>query len=130
MLWFVATNEIIDGGNTHFPDTIRREKYCAEQGIHFVGAGVSGGEEGALKGPSIMPGGNKASYKLVKPYLEAISAKDKNNLPFSYNIEFVCLALPRFGLCLYSLWSYVSVCVGIFWLYQFEYLKQGYGYAS
>ena len=49
---------IIDGGNTHFPDTIRREKYCAEKGINFVGAGVSGGEEGALKGPSIMPGGS------------------------------------------------------------------------
>ena len=50
---------IIDGGNTHFPDTIRREKYLSEKGLHFVGAGVSGGEEGALKGPSIMPGGSK-----------------------------------------------------------------------
>ena len=66
---------IIDGGNSHFPDTIRRERALAEKGLHFVGVGVSGGEEGALWGPSIMPGGSAESYKHVGPLLEKISAK-------------------------------------------------------
>lgn len=66
---------IIDGGNTFFQDTIRRNKELDESGIHFIGTGVSGGEEGALKGPSIMPGGQAEAYKHVAPILEAISAK-------------------------------------------------------
>ncbi|MEW4022535.1 NADP-dependent phosphogluconate dehydrogenase [Bacillus sp. YAF8] len=66
---------LIDGGNTYFKDTQRRNKELAESGIHFIGTGVSGGEEGALKGPSIMPGGQKEAHELVKPILEAISAK-------------------------------------------------------
>jgi len=66
---------LIDGGNTFFQDTIRRNKELEELGIHFIGTGVSGGEEGALKGPSIMPGGQKEAYELVKPILTAISAK-------------------------------------------------------
>ncbi len=66
---------IIDGGNTNFPDTVRREKYLAEKQILFIGSGVSGGEEGALHGPSLMPGGNKAAWSEIKPYFEAISAK-------------------------------------------------------
>ncbi|GLV63328.1 6-phosphogluconate dehydrogenase, decarboxylating [Bacillus mycoides] len=66
---------LIDGGNTYFVDTIRRNKRLAENGINFIGAGVSGGEEGALKGPSIMPGGQKAAYEKVKDMLENISAK-------------------------------------------------------
>ncbi|KAB8128289.1 NADP-dependent phosphogluconate dehydrogenase [Gracilibacillus oryzae] len=66
---------IIDGGNTLFTDTIRRNKELDDTGIHFIGTGVSGGEEGALKGPSIMPGGQKEAYDLVAPILEAISAK-------------------------------------------------------
>ncbi|PXW89013.1 6-phosphogluconate dehydrogenase (decarboxylating) [Streptohalobacillus salinus] len=66
---------IIDGGNTFFQDTIRRNKELDESGIHFIGTGVSGGEEGALKGPSIMPGGQKEAYDHVAPILEAISAK-------------------------------------------------------
>ncbi|WP_026672026.1 NADP-dependent phosphogluconate dehydrogenase [Alkalihalobacterium bogoriense] len=66
---------LIDGGNTYFEDTIRRNKYLEEKGIHFIGAGVSGGEEGALKGPSIMPGGQKEAYTLVEPMLVDISAK-------------------------------------------------------
>lgn len=66
---------IIDGGNAHFPDTQRRNKALAEKGIRFIGAGVSGGEEGALKGPAIMPGGQKSAYELVEPILTAISAK-------------------------------------------------------
>jgi 6-phosphogluconate dehydrogenase len=66
---------IIDGGNAYFPDTQRRNKELEAQGIRFIGTGVSGGEEGALKGPSIMPGGQKDAYALVEPILTAISAK-------------------------------------------------------
>lgn len=66
---------LIDGGNTFFQDTIRRNKELESTGIHFIGTGVSGGEEGALKGPSIMPGGQKEAYELVEPILKAISAK-------------------------------------------------------
>lgn len=66
---------LIDGGNTLFVDTIRRNKELETTGIHFIGTGVSGGEEGALKGPSIMPGGQKEAYELVEPILQAISAK-------------------------------------------------------
>ncbi|CAH8709508.1 NADP-dependent phosphogluconate dehydrogenase [Paenibacillus thiaminolyticus] len=66
---------IIDGGNAHFPDTQRRSKYLEEKGFRFIGAGVSGGEEGALKGPAIMPGGQESAYKLVEPILTSISAK-------------------------------------------------------
>ncbi|BBX73447.1 NADP-dependent phosphogluconate dehydrogenase [Mycobacterium shinjukuense] len=65
---------IIDGGNALFTDTIRREKALRERGLHFVGAGVSGGEEGALNGPSIMPGGPPESYRSLGPLLERISA--------------------------------------------------------
>lgn len=66
---------LIDGGNAHFPDTQRRNKLLEAQGIRFIGAGVSGGEEGALKGPAIMPGGQRDAYELVEPILTAISAK-------------------------------------------------------
>ncbi|MGG3798028.1 NADP-dependent phosphogluconate dehydrogenase [Metabacillus fastidiosus] len=66
---------LIDGGNTLFTDTQRRNKDLAESGIHFIGTGVSGGEEGALKGPSIMPGGQKEAFELVRPIFEAIAAK-------------------------------------------------------
>lgn len=66
---------LIDGGNAFFPDTQRRNKELAEQGIRFVGTGVSGGEEGALNGPAIMPGGQEDAYKLVEPILTSISAK-------------------------------------------------------
>ena len=66
---------IIDGGNSHFPDTIRRSKYLAEKGLLYIGTGVSGGEEGALKGPAIMPGGQKEAYDLVEPILTKISAQ-------------------------------------------------------
>ena len=66
---------IIDAGNAHFPDTIRREDELKEKGLHFVGTGVSGGEEGALNGPSIMPGGSRESYESLGPLLENISAK-------------------------------------------------------
>ncbi|MGV8965200.1 MAG: NADP-dependent phosphogluconate dehydrogenase [Cellulomonas sp.] len=66
---------VIDAGNAHFPDTIRREAELAAHGLHFVGTGVSGGEEGALNGPSIMPGGSPESYRVLGPILESISAK-------------------------------------------------------
>ena len=66
---------IIDGGNALFTDTIRREKEVAAKGRHFVGAGISGGEEGALRGPSIMPGGPKESWETLGPLLEDIAAK-------------------------------------------------------
>src|SRR3954465_13024640 len=65
---------IIDGGNALYTDTIRREKAMRERGLHFVGAGISGGEEGALNGPSIMPGGPAEAYKSLGPLLEEISA--------------------------------------------------------
>ncbi|MBG9448741.1 6-phosphogluconate dehydrogenase [Cytobacillus firmus] len=66
---------LIDGGNTFFVDTQRRNKELNELGIHFIGTGVSGGEEGALKGPSIMPGGQKEAYELVAPIFQDIAAK-------------------------------------------------------
>ncbi|WP_415816170.1 NADP-dependent phosphogluconate dehydrogenase [Mesobacillus thioparans] len=66
---------IIDGGNTYFADTQRRNKELSELGLHFIGTGVSGGEEGALHGPSIMPGGQKEAYELVAPIFQDISAK-------------------------------------------------------
>jgi 6-phosphogluconate dehydrogenase len=72
---------IIDGGNSHFPDSIRRTKYCEDKGMLFIGTGVSGGEEGALKGPSIMPGGSPAAWPHVKPIFQAISAKVEDGTP-------------------------------------------------
>lgn len=72
---------IIDGGNSHFLDSKRRTNFLKEHNINFVGCGISGGEEGARKGPSIMPGGSVESYKIIAPILEAVSAKDQNNKP-------------------------------------------------
>jgi 6-phosphogluconate dehydrogenase len=66
---------VVDGGNAHYEDTRRREAALREHGIHFVGSGISGGEEGALLGPSIMPGGSVESYEALGPLLESISAK-------------------------------------------------------
>jgi len=66
---------LIDGGNTHFADTNRRTKRIEEAGLQFIGTGVSGGEEGALLGPSIMPGGSESAWPAVKPILQKISAK-------------------------------------------------------
>ncbi|RDI41231.1 NADP-dependent phosphogluconate dehydrogenase [Falsibacillus pallidus] len=76
LLPFLEEGDIlIDGGNTFFEDTQRRNKELSERGIHFIGTGVSGGEEGALTGPSIMPGGQKEAYDLVEPILKSIAAK-------------------------------------------------------
>ena len=65
---------IIDGGNSHFPDTARRTAYVESKGLYYIGTGVSGGEEGALKGPSMMPGGSPAAWPFVKPIFQAICA--------------------------------------------------------
>jgi 6-phosphogluconate dehydrogenase len=72
---------LIDGGNTHYPDTTRRTRALREKGLLFVGTGVSGGEEGALKGPSIMPGGNPEAWPHVKPIFQAIAAKVADGTP-------------------------------------------------
>ncbi len=72
---------IIDGGNSHFPDTMRRTKYVESKGMLYIGTGVSGGEEGALNGPSMMPGGSPAAWPRVKPILQAICAKVEDGTP-------------------------------------------------
>jgi 6-phosphogluconate dehydrogenase len=72
---------IIDGGNSHFPDTIRRTREVEGKGLLFIGTGVSGGEEGALKGPSIMPGGSYAAWPHVAPILQKIAAKVNGDVP-------------------------------------------------
>ncbi len=72
---------IIDGGNSHFPDTIRRTAYVEGKGLLYIGTGVSGGEEGALKGPSMMPGGSPAAWPHVKPIFQAICAKVEDGSP-------------------------------------------------
>ncbi|WP_327179429.1 NADP-dependent phosphogluconate dehydrogenase [Streptomyces sp. NBC_01335] len=77
---------IIDGGNAHFEDTRRREKELRERGLHFVGTGISGGEEGALNGPSIMPGGSAESYESLGPLLEKIAARAEDGTPCTTHI--------------------------------------------
>ena len=72
---------LIDGGNSHFPDTIRRTAYVESKGKLYIGTGVSGGEEGALKGPSMMPGGSHAAWPEVKPIFQAICAKVEDGTP-------------------------------------------------
>ena len=72
---------IIDGGNSLFDDTNRRQKYVESKGLLYIGTGVSGGEEGARNGPSIMPGGSKAAWPYVKDIFQAVSAKVENNVP-------------------------------------------------
>jgi 6-phosphogluconate dehydrogenase len=76
-----AGDIIIDGGNTHFPDTNRRTSLVESKGLLYIGTGVSGGEEGALLGPSIMPGGSKAAWPEVKPIFQAIAAKVEDGSP-------------------------------------------------
>ena len=82
MLPFLEAGDIvIDGGNSEFPDSSRRTDELAQKGILFIGTGVSGGEEGALKGPSIMPGGNPAAWSSIKPIFQAIAAKTDQGEP-------------------------------------------------
>ena len=76
-----AGDIIIDGGNSHFPDTIRRTTYVESHGLLYIGTGVSGGEEGALIGPSMMPGGSPEAWESVKPILQAIAAKVEDGSP-------------------------------------------------
>src|SRR4051795_4702668 len=72
---------LIDGGNTHYPDTTRRTQALKARGLLFIGTGVSGGEEGALLGPSIMPGGNPEAWSHVKPIFQSIAAKVTDGTP-------------------------------------------------
>lgn len=72
---------IIDGGNSHFPDTIRRTEYVESKGLLYIGTGVSGGEEGALKGPSIMPGGSNEAWEHVKPIFQGVAAQVEDGTP-------------------------------------------------
>ncbi|MCL7752668.1 NADP-dependent phosphogluconate dehydrogenase [Polaribacter sp. Z022] len=82
LLPHLSENDIlIDGGNSNYKKTKQRFEYLKPKGIHFIGTGVSGGEEGALKGPSIMPSGDLEAYNNIKVFLEKIAAKDKNGLP-------------------------------------------------
>jgi len=76
-----AGDIIIDGGNSHYPDTIRRAKYVESKGLLYIGTGVSGGEEGALLGPSMMPGGSPAAWPAVKEIFQAVSAKVEDGTP-------------------------------------------------
>ncbi|MEJ0102463.1 MAG: NADP-dependent phosphogluconate dehydrogenase [Bacteroidota bacterium] len=75
---------VIDGGNSHYTDTLKRIDYLKDKGIHFMGMGVSGGEHGARTGPSIMPGGDPEAWKELKPLLEAVSAKVNNEPCVAY----------------------------------------------
>jgi len=72
---------IIDGGNEWFPNSIRRSKFLEPKGIHFIGMGISGGEEGARKGPSLMPGGPKEAYDAVEPIFKKCSAQVERTGP-------------------------------------------------
>src|SRR5262249_56206457 len=79
---------LIDGGNTLFSDTERRTQYVESKGLLYIGTGVSGGEEGALKGPSLMPGGSPSAWPLVKPIFQAIAAKvgPKGDIPCAESV--------------------------------------------
>ncbi|WP_010521946.1 NADP-dependent phosphogluconate dehydrogenase [Aquimarina agarivorans] len=82
LLPFIEEGDLlIDGGNSFYTDTDRREAYLTEKGIHFLGVGVSGGAKGARRGPSIMPGGSEPSYKYIKPIFDAVSAKASDGAP-------------------------------------------------
>lgn len=75
LLYVEKGDIIIDGGNSHYPDTNRRTHYLKEKGIRFVGTGVSGGEDGARYGPSLMPGGNEEAWSYIKDIFQSIAAK-------------------------------------------------------
>ncbi|XZR52863.1 MAG: NADP-dependent phosphogluconate dehydrogenase [Enterobacteriaceae bacterium] len=85
LIKFIDKNDIIiDCGNTYYKDSIRRNKKLKEMGFYYIGTGISGGEEGALKGPAIMPGGDKKAYKLISPILKKIAAVYKNEPCVNY----------------------------------------------
>jgi 6-phosphogluconate dehydrogenase len=87
LLPLLSENDIIiDGGNSHYKDTLRRSNYLENKGINFVGCGVSGGEKGARIGPSLMPGCSKSTYKIISPILDAIAAKDSHGTPCSAHL--------------------------------------------
>ncbi|WP_375418366.1 NADP-dependent phosphogluconate dehydrogenase [uncultured Hymenobacter sp.] len=76
-----AGDVLLDGGNSHYHDTARRTRQLADAQIHFLGTGISGGEEGARRGPALMPGGPRAGYELVAPYLDLLAARDQRGAP-------------------------------------------------
>lgn len=86
---------IVDAGNAYFPDTIRREKEISARGLHFVGCGVSGGEEGALLGPSMMPGGSEESWKTLKPILNPSRPRPKANRASPISVSMVLATSSR-----------------------------------
>ncbi len=87
LLPFLESGDIIiDGGNSHYPDTRRRKEQLGKRELHFVGCGISGGEEGALNGPSLMPGGDKLAVDAILPLLEQIAAKDFGGKPCVTNV--------------------------------------------
>src|SRR5690625_6906507 len=109
---------IVDAGNALFTDTRRREAALRERGLHFVGTGVSGGEEGALNGPSIMPGGTKESYDRLGPMFETIAAKAEDGAPccdrLEHGAETVVGLLDRKSTRLNS--SHVAISYAVFCL--------------
>lgn len=84
LTYLVPGDVLMDAGNSYFKDTIRRVDYMSSKKIHFFGVGVSGGEKGALLGPSIMPGGNEEAYELIQPYLETIAAQKEGEACCTY----------------------------------------------
>ncbi|MBD8488158.1 NADP-dependent phosphogluconate dehydrogenase [Echinicola sp. CAU 1574] len=82
LLTFIDKGDvIIDGGNSYFEDSAKRQQYLKGPGVHFVGMGISGGRKGARKGPSLMPGGTSEGFALIKPFIEKIAGKDKDGKP-------------------------------------------------
>jgi 6-phosphogluconate dehydrogenase len=115
---------IIDGGNSHFSDTLSRINYVQDRKIHFMGMGVSGGEEGARKGPSIMPGGDEAAWKELKPVLEAVAAKVNNEPCVAYmgkNAAGHYVKMVHNGIE-YAIMQMISEA--------YDFLKRGLGYSN
>lgn len=83
--WLEPGDVVIDGGNTHYPHTHARQDRCGAKGVHFLGMGVSGGEDGARHGPALMPGGSREAYRLVEPFLTAIAAHVDGQPCCAYN---------------------------------------------
>jgi 6-phosphogluconate dehydrogenase len=112
---FLSKGDIlIDGGNSYFMDTIRRNRELEQAGFRFIGTGISGGEEGALKGPAIMPGGQKDAYELVEPILTSISAKsERRALLYLYRYRW-SRALRKDGAQRYRIWRHAAYMRGLF----------------
>jgi len=101
---------IIDGGNSHFPDTNRRTKYLAGKGIRFVGTGVSGGEEGARYGPSLMPGGNEEAWPFIKDIFQSIAARVMASPAASGLVMRVLVTTSRWCTMVLSMVTWQLIC--------------------